>query len=66
MKALVVKSKDESEMKFISDLLKKLRITTIEIDVEEIEDLGLSMLMKEADRNKKVSREVVMKKLKSK
>lgn len=28
--------------------------------MEEIEDLGLSMLMKEADRNKKVSREVVM------
>ena len=66
MKALVVKSKDESEMKFISDLLKKLRITTIEIDLEEIEDLGMSILMKEVDRNKKVSREVVMKKLKSK
>lgn len=25
MKALVVKSKDESEMKFISDLLKKIK-----------------------------------------
>ncbi|MDI6778808.1 MAG: hypothetical protein QME25_01235 [Bacteroidota bacterium] len=32
---------------------------------EEIEDLGLSILMREADRTKKVSRETIMRKLKS-
>ncbi len=64
MKALVVKSKSASEMKFISDLLKKLGVTTRLMDINEIEDYGMSVMMKEADRNKKVSRETIMKKLK--
>jgi len=66
MKALVVKSKNKTEMKFISDLLKKLGVSTRVIEDEEIEDHGMSTLMKEVDRTKKVSRKVVMKKLKTK
>ncbi len=66
MKALLVKSKSQTEMKFISDLLKKLGVSTRIMDTEEIEDYGMSILMKDVDRSKKVSREVVMKKLKSK
>ncbi len=34
------------------------------MEMEEIEDRGMSILMKQADRKKKVSREVIMKKLK--
>jgi 7-cyano-7-deazaguanine synthase in queuosine biosynthesis len=66
MKALLVKSKSETEMKFISDLLKKLGVSTRVLDVEEIEDFGMAALMKDVDRNKKVSRETVMRKLNSK
>jgi hypothetical protein len=66
MKALIVKSKSNAEMKFISDLLKKLGVTTRVLDEEEIEDFGMSTLMKGVDRTKKVSKEVVMRKLKSK
>jgi 7-cyano-7-deazaguanine synthase in queuosine biosynthesis len=66
MKALLVKSKNETEMKFISDLLKKLGVSTRVMDTAEIEDQGMSILMKDIDRTKKVSREAVMKKLKSK
>lgn len=66
MKALIVKSKSQAEMKFISDLLKKLGVTTRVLDEEEIEDYGMSTLMKDVDRIKKVSKEDVMRKLKSK
>ncbi|HEY9166637.1 MAG TPA: hypothetical protein VIS48_10800 [Candidatus Kryptonia bacterium] len=64
-KALVVKPKTKSDMKFLSDLLQKLGIKSSIIDEEAIEDAGLSALMKEADRTRKVSRKSVMKKLKS-
>jgi hypothetical protein len=65
MKAIVIKPKNSSEVKFLSELLKKLGITANAMDIEEIEDQGLAFLMKNADRNKKVSREDVMKKLKA-
>lgn len=65
MKALVVKTKDKSEMKFISELLKKLGIQSKVMEIEEVEDLAMSILMKKADRSKKVSRETIMKKLKA-
>jgi hypothetical protein len=65
MKAIVIKPKNTSEVKFLSELLKKLGISANAIDIEELEDQGLLFLMKKADRSKKVSREDVMKKLKA-
>ena len=65
MKALVIKPKNKSEIKFLSDLLKKLGISSKLVNAEEIEDYGMSLLMKEVDRSKKVSRESVLQKLKS-
>ncbi len=64
MKAIVIKPKSPSEIKFLSELLKKLGIAANSMDIDEIEDEGLAVLMKKADRNKKVSREEIMKKLK--
>jgi len=66
MKALLVQSSSDTEIKFISDLLKKLGVSSRLMNADEIEDYGMSVLLKEVDRNKKVSRETVMKKLKSK
>ena len=66
MKALLVRSNSPTEMKFIADLLKKLGVSITEMSDEDIEDHGMSALMKDVDRNKKVSREMVMRKLKSK
>jgi hypothetical protein len=66
MKALVIKSSSNSEMKFLTELLNKLGMTSQVIDIDDIEDLGLSLLMKQADRSKKVSRETVLKKLRTK
>ena len=65
MKALVVKAKNQSEMKFVTELMKKLGIESTLMDIEEVEDQAMSILMKKTDRTKKVSRETIMKKLKA-
>ncbi|MBC8052554.1 MAG: hypothetical protein H7Y13_05780 [Sphingobacteriaceae bacterium] len=65
MKALVITPKNESEFKFLSDLLKKLDIVSIQMGEEEIEDLGLSKMLKAVDKSDKVSKESIMAKLKS-
>jgi hypothetical protein len=63
MEALLVQVKDKSELKLISDLLKKMQIETKLLTEEQREDFGLIKLMKQADRTQKVSREQVMAKL---
>ena len=63
MKAIVIKTKNESEFKFISSLLRKLGVGTTSLKMEEIEDIGLSQSMKGIDRSKKASRAEIMRKL---
>ncbi len=65
MKAVLITPKNESELKFVSDLLKKLGIGVSTMSEEELEDLGLSKMLKKVDRTKKVSKESIMKKLKA-
>jgi hypothetical protein len=65
MKAMVITPKSRTEFKFINDLLKKLGISSATMTEEELEDAGLSKMLKAADKTKKVSRESIMQKLKS-
>ncbi len=65
MKAMVITPRSETEFKFINDLLKKLGITTSTMTAEELEDIGLSKMLKAVDKTKKVSRETILLKLKS-
>lgn len=65
MDSFVVIPKNENEYKFLSELLNKLKIKTRKLSKEDIEDIGMSLLMKSADRTKKVSREKVLNKLQS-
>ncbi|MCC7301837.1 MAG: hypothetical protein IT233_04255 [Bacteroidia bacterium] len=65
MKALVITPKNQAEIRFLADLLKKLGFSSTVMEKEQIEDAGMSMLMKQTDRSKKVSRDSIMKKLKS-
>ena len=65
MKAMVITPRSQSEFKFLSDLMKKLNIMSATVTEEEIEDLGLSKMLKEVDKTKKVSRESIMNKLRS-
>ena len=52
------------EFEFISALLKKHGIKSKVLKDEDIEDIGLTVLMKEADRSDLASEEEVMNKLK--
>ena len=63
MKALVITPKDESEFRFLADLLKKLGVSSSALSYEDLEDIGLSKLMRGIDKTKKTSRMQIMKKL---
>ena len=63
MKALVVTPKNDTEFKFLADLLKKLGVSSSALSYEDLEDLGMSKLMRGVDKTKKATRAEVMKKL---
>lgn len=66
MKAIVISPESLSDLQFIRKLLKKLSIPAKVLSTEEVEDLGMSISMNDADRTKKVSRDSFMKKLRNK
>ena len=63
MKALVITPKDDSEFKFLAGLLKKLGVSSSALSYEDLEDMGMSTLMRGVDKTKKATRAEVMKKL---
>ena len=65
MKALVVTPKNDDEFKLVSRLLKKMGINSSAVTQADLEDIGLSKLMRGIDKTKKVSRASIMKKLSS-
>ena len=65
MKTLVITPKSSSELKFITELLKKLGISSRILSQEEKEEIGISILMNEVNQNEKAGREEVLKKLKA-
>ncbi len=65
MKGILITPKSQAELKFLADLLKKLGIASATMSEEEMEDLGLSNLLKTVNKSRKVSRETIMAKLKS-
>ena len=65
MKALVITPKNENEFKFLSNLLKKLGVGASALSQDELEDIGMSKLLREVDKSKKASRSEIMKKLSS-
>ncbi len=64
MKSMVITPKSQSEFKFINDLLKKLGISSATMTEEELEDIGLSKMLKAVDKTKKVNKESILQKLK--
>lgn len=65
MKAIVVNPKDEQEFAFVTELLEKLGVDAKFISEEDIEDIGLSLLLRQADRTDLVSEDEIRSKLKS-
>jgi hypothetical protein len=65
MDSILITPSDSKEFNLISKLLLKRKIRSQIISLEEKEDFYFGELLKEADRTKKVSRDNIMKKLKS-
>jgi hypothetical protein len=65
MDSILIAPKSKKEMRLISDVLKKMGIASKSLTIEEKEDIGLGMAMKEADRTKKVSTNLIFQKLKA-
>jgi hypothetical protein len=65
MESVLITPKSKKEFQFITELLNKLGISNKKLSLQEKEDLALSLLMSEADRSKKVSEKIIMRKLKS-
>ena len=63
MTSLLVTPKNLRELQLIKELLGKMKVSNHELSFEKKSDLALSVMMKGVDRNKKVSRETIMKKL---
>jgi Asp/Glu/hydantoin racemase len=64
MKTFVINTATKSEENFVETLLQKLGVSVKTMNTEEAEDFGMLQLMKDVDRNKKVSKETIMNKLK--
>jgi len=60
-----VTPKTKAEAKLLKDIFDKIKITAKMLSEEEQEGMGLAIMMKEVDRSSKVSRDVIMKTLKS-
>lgn len=63
MSSIIVTPKNPEELNFLVALLERLGTTPTLISDEEKEDLGLSLLMRDADRDDKVDRTEIMQKL---
>jgi hypothetical protein len=66
MQSILITPKDQAELELLSALLDRLHIKTAFLDEETREDLGLGLLMQEANRTEQVSRETVFQLLREK
>lgn len=63
MQSLLITPKDEAELGLLSALLARLNVATTIIAEEDREDIGLGILLQQADRTEHVSRESIFKAL---
>lgn len=61
----MVNPKSQKELQFISELLSKLGVRSKVLSDEELEDLGLAVMMKDVDRSEVASEDEIMRKLKA-
>ncbi len=64
-KPIVITPKDKDEEVLLLQLIKRMGLNARALDVEELEDLGMSILLSKVDRSKKADTERVMRKLRS-
>lgn len=64
MKAIVIKPKSPQQARKLNAILREMGISATRVEMEQLEDIGLGLMMKEANRKQTVSRSTVMRKLK--
>ncbi|MEZ4904328.1 MAG: hypothetical protein R2822_22550 [Spirosomataceae bacterium] len=57
--------RNKTEQKLLADLLTKMKVKVSVLTDDDKESLGMAVLLKEADRSKKVTKEAVLQKLKA-
>lgn len=60
MESIIIHPKDQLEFDVLKEVLTRMNVTASVISEEDQEDLGLSILMKEADRTQNVSKDTIM------
>jgi hypothetical protein len=63
MAALIVNTKNKAELQLLQTMLKKMGITSRVVSESDKEDIALGLLVQQADRAKKSSRNSILKKL---
>jgi hypothetical protein len=63
MEVAIVQSENKANLKLLAELARKLGIQFKVLTEDQKEDIGMGLLMKEADRSQKVSEEEIMRKL---
>ena len=63
MEVAILQAADKADLKLLAEVARKMGIRMKVLTDEQKEDLGLGLLMKEADRNEKVSEQEIMRKL---
>ena len=66
MAAIIIKSNSEDNLRLLIELAKKLGEDVTKLSEEQIEDISLGNLMKKARTGKNVSKETIMRQLRSK
>jgi hypothetical protein len=62
----LITAKNKKEQELIDSLIRHLNLKGKRLATEELEDLGLSMLLANVDRTKKAPRERVLRQLRAK
>jgi hypothetical protein len=63
MNSILITPRNAEEFQLIADIFSKMKIKTKVLSSEEKEDIGMLELLKQSDKNRKVTRESIMKKL---
>lgn len=63
METIVIRPRNKEESQLIRDMCHKMGLDTQSLSEEEVEELGLAVMLNEADRSETVDRQEIMEKL---
>ena len=64
-KPIVIKPRDKQEESLLLQLIERMGLDARVLDMEELEDIGMSIILSKVDRSKKADTARVLRKLRS-